>query len=139
MVQPRSLERDLIKMVFAGTDPAWRPTAGQPNLYLALHTALPGVESSQATYEVSYGGYARVPISRDGSGWTVSGGQVSNAALVQFPVCTGGSTTATHFSIGTTAGISSEILYRGPLNAGLAISRLKQPQFAPGALIIAEE
>jgi hypothetical protein len=64
----------------------------------------------------------------------VSGNAVTNAALVQFPQCTGGSETATYFAIGTASSGTGKVLYRGALSASLAISSGIQPQFGAGDL-----
>jgi hypothetical protein len=64
----------------------------------------------------------------------VSGNTVTNAALIQFPQCTGSSETATHFAIGTASTSTGKILYKGALSASLAISSGIQPQFGAGDL-----
>ena len=66
--------------------------------------------------------------------WTRSTATVSNTALVQFPQCTGGSGTATHFSIGQDVSGAGQIILSGALSASLAISNGIQPQFAAAAL-----
>jgi hypothetical protein len=73
-------------------------------------------------------------VARSGAGWTVTGNAVTNAALIQFPQCTGGSETATHFSITVASSSTSKILYKGALSASLAISSGIQPQFGAGEL-----
>jgi hypothetical protein len=107
-------------------------TAG--SYFLALHTADPGEAGNQSTSEVAYTGYARVAVARGAGGFTRSGSTVSNTALVQFPVCTGGSATATHFSIGVASAGATQIVLSGALNASLSISNQIQPQFAASAL-----
>jgi len=47
---------------------------------------------------------------------------VENAALVQFPQCTGSSGTATHFAIGTDSSGTGQIVLSGALTSSLAIS-----------------
>jgi hypothetical protein len=69
----------------------------------------------------------------------VSGNAVSNAALVQFPQCTGGSETLTHFSVTTASSGGTKLLYKGALSASLAVSSGIQPQFAIGDLDITED
>jgi hypothetical protein len=101
---------------------------------VSLHTADPGEAGTQTTNECAYTSYARVAVARSGAGWTVSGNAVTNAALVQFPQCTGGSETATHFAIGTASTSTGKILYKGALSASLAISSGIQPQFGAGDL-----
>ena len=137
MSKGNTTENDLIKVAFLNDyDPAWRT---QANLYLALHTADPGEGGGQNTSEADYTGYARVAVAKNAAGWTISGNQASNASLVQFPQCTGGSNTITHVSIGTAASGAGQILYSGALNASLNVSNLIQPQFAAGALVVTED
>jgi hypothetical protein len=111
-----------------------QPSATAGSLYVSLHTADPGEAGTQTTNECAYTSYARVAVARSGAGWTVSGNAVTNAALVQFPQCTGGSETATYFAIGTASSGTGKVLYRGALSASLAISSGIQPQFAAGDL-----
>jgi hypothetical protein len=61
-------------------------TAG--SFYISAHTASPGVGGSQTTNEVAYTGYARIAVARSGAGWTVSGLNASNAAVISFGNCT---------------------------------------------------
>jgi hypothetical protein len=104
------------------------------SLYIALHTADPGEAGDQTTSEVAYTGYARASVARSSAGWTVTGNTVANDASVAFPLCTGGTPTATHFSIGTAASGAGTLLLSGALNASLAISNGITPSFAAGAL-----
>ena len=78
-------------------------------------------------------------MARSGAGWTVSGNQVSNAALIQFPQCSGGTETAEYVSITTAVSGGSKILWSGALSSPLAISSGIQPQFAIGALVVTED
>jgi hypothetical protein len=107
-------------------------TAG--SLFVSLHTSDPGEAGNQTTNECAYTSYARVGVARSGAGWTVSGNSVVNAALVQFPQCTGGSETVTHFGIGTASSGTGKILYKGALSASLAVSSGIQPQFGATTL-----
>lgn len=102
--------------------------------YVSLHTADPDETGSQTTSEATYTSYARVSVARSGAGWTVSGNNVSNAALVTFPQCTGGSSTITHFGIGTDSAGAGNLLFKGALNSSLAVSLNITPQFAIGEL-----
>lgn len=104
------------------------------SLHIRLHTADPGEAGNGSTSEVAYTGYAAVAVARSGAGFTVTGDTVTNAALVQFPQCTAGSATATHFSI-CVAGTGAAVIFAsGALAASLAISNGIQPQFAASAL-----
>ena len=111
-------------------------TAG--SVYIALHTADPGETGNQTTSEATYTSYARVAVARSSGGWTISGTaptQAANAAAVNFPACTGGSNTITHFSIGRDTSGTGEILLSGALTVSLAVSTGITPSFAIGALV----
>jgi len=143
MSKSNALETALLELVFKATtfDGIAENDTSSPNtnLYVSLHTADPGEAGTQATNEAAYTSYARVAVARSGSGWTVSGNSVTNAALVQFPQCTGGSETITHVGVGLGASSTTTLLYKGALSASLAVSSGIQPQFAVGALSISED
>lgn len=109
-------------------------TAG--NLYISLHTADPGEAGTQATSEATYTGYARIPLVRSSSGWTVATNTFSNAAAVTFGNCTAGSSTITYFGIGTLVSGVGTLLFSGPLTSptSLAVTPGVQPAFGIGAL-----
>ena len=89
-----------------------QPSSADGSLFVALHTAWPGETGDQSTNEAAYTSYARVGVSRNGAtGWTVSGNNVSNTALVQFPTATGGSETEFFASIGVASSGATVILY----------------------------
>ncbi len=136
MSKGNTTENDVLLKLFNNTALSWDANT---NLYLALHTADPGEAGSQTTSEATYTSYARVTVARTSGGWTVSGNTSSNAALAQFPQCTGGSNTITYVSIGTASSGAGQILYSGALNSPLSVSNLIQPQFAIGALTITED
>lgn len=143
MSKGNTFENDFLKLIFNGTAIAniADNAASSPltNLYVSLHTGDPGEAGSQTTSEAAYTSYARVAVSRDSGGWTVSGNAVSNTALIQFPQCTGGSETITHFAVGTASSSTGKVLYKGALSASLAVSSGIQPQFAAGDLDITED
>ncbi len=141
MSKSNTFENDLLLLIFNNTNAAdigdatgLRGSSSAGSLYVCLHTADPGEAGNATTNECSYTSYARVAVARSGAGWTVTGNAVTNAALIQFPQCTGGSETATHFSITVASSSTSKILYKGALSASLAISSGIQPQFAAGEL-----
>lgn len=109
-------------------------TAG--SFYLSLHTADPGETGNQTTNEANYTSYARVAIARTAGGWTRSGNTMSNTALIQFPACTGGSSTVTHWGLGTASSGSGNLICSGSLTASLAVTNGIQPQIAAGDLDI---
>jgi len=136
-----TFENELLLLLFNNTAAALigdasglQPSATAGSLYVSLHTSDPGEAGDQETNECAYTSYARVAVARSGAGWTVSGNAVTNAALVQFPQCTGSSETATHFAIGTASSGAGKVLYKGALSASLAISSGIQPQFGAGDL-----
>ena len=141
MSKSNTWENELLLLVFNNTAAALigdasglQPSATAGSLYVSLHTGDPGEAGTQTTNECAYTSYARVAVARSGAGWTVTGNAVTNAALVQFPQCTGGSETATYFAIGTASSGTGKVLYRGALSASLAISSGIQPQFGAGEI-----
>ena len=136
MSKSNTTENDFMLYTFNGTAISWN---GNTNLYISLHTADPGEAGNQTTSEATYTSYARVTVARTSGGFTVSGNQASNTALVQFPQCTGGSNTITHVAVGTATSGTGQILYSGALTSSLAISSGIQPQFSIGALVITED
>lgn len=123
-------ETAVLNYIFVGTNVSWD---GNTDLYLALHTADPGEAGSAVTSEAAYTSYARVAVTR-ATDFTVSGNQVSNANLEQFPQCTGGSETITYASIVTTSAGAGTIIVRAALNTSIPVSTGIQPQFAANAL-----
>jgi hypothetical protein len=136
MSKSNALENDLLRYIFNNVSPAWASDSGY---YVALHSADPGEAGTQTTSEVSYTGYARVLVARNSSALPVTSDTVTNGAQIQFPTCTGGSVTATHWSIGRLASGAGQILYKGDLTSSLAISNNVTPQFAASALSITED
>jgi hypothetical protein len=141
MSKGNTFETDLLLLLFNNTAVALigdasglQPSAVAGSLYVSLHTADPGEAGNQTTSEAAYTSYARVAVARSGAGWTVASGEVTNAALIQFPQCTGGSETETYFQIGTASSGAGKVLYRGALSSSLAVSSGIQPQFGAGEL-----
>lgn len=124
-------ENAALKMFLQGTDPAYR--AGETQ-YLALFSADPGETASLAA-EATYTGYERVAMTK-ATAWTDNGSTFNNAALVQFPACTGGATVCTHFAIVDTASGAVAMMISGALSASLSVSSGIQPQFSPSSLSI---
>jgi hypothetical protein len=124
-------ETAVLTYVFVGTNVSWD---GNTDLYLALHTADPGETGTAVTNEAAYGDYARVAVTR-ATDFTVSGNQISNTNLEQFPQCSSGSETITYASIVTSASGAGTIIVRAALNTSIPVSTGIQPQFAPNALV----
>lgn len=130
MSASNTTENDLALYIFDSTAPSW---AGNANFYVRLHSADPGEAGTAITNEISYTGYDGVAVSRT-TGFTITGNEASNAALLQFPLCTGGSATATYFSVCTTQNGAGQIIVSGALSSSLSISNGIQPQFNTGEL-----
>lgn len=141
-----TFESDFLKLIFQAVAIANiadnAATSPLTNLFVALHTADPGETGVQNTSEATYTSYARVSVARTSGGWTVSGTaptQVANAAAINFPACTGGTNTITHFSVGVASSGATKLLYSGALTASLSVSNGITPSFAIGALVVTED
>jgi hypothetical protein len=141
MSMTNAAEAALLDLLFLNTDWAnigdaagLQNSATAGSFYISLHTADPGEAGTQSTSEASYTGYARVSVARTAGGWTRTVSTIANTALVQFAQCTGGSSTVTHFGIGTDSTGAGNLLMKGALSASLSISNGIQPQFAAGAM-----
>ena len=138
MSATNTFETDLLNLIFNKTLPAYLgvlSTTGDADFYLALFTADP-TETGSLVSEADYGNYARIPVVRTSSGWTVSGNQASNDALVQFVKST--ATGADVKYVGVMSGgvksagtmlISLKLTTDTPTTTGI------QPQFDPSTLL----
>lgn len=107
------------------------------NLYLSLHTADPGEAGTAATNEISYTGYARKAVSRNGAaGFTLTGSQVTLTTDNDFPKMTGGAGgTATHFAVVKEAAGASVVCYKGPCSPTIAVALGIIPRLEAGTSI----
>lgn len=126
MSKTNTFENDLLLLIFNNTDIALigdaagiQNSATAGSLYVSLHTADPAEAGNQSTNEAAYTNYARQAVARSGSGWTVSGNQVSNAAAINFPQCGLTGADITHWGIGTDSSGTGKLLYKGPLGSAL--------------------
>ena len=136
MSKSNTTENDFQKYTFNATAISW---AAAGTFYVALHTEDPTDAGDQTASAPTYTSYARVAVTRDAGGFTISGNQATNAAAITFPQCTGLSDTLTHWSIGLNASGASQILYKGALTAPLNVSNLITPRIIAGALTITED
>lgn len=114
-----------------------QPSSAAGSLFVGLSTGTLAAGSSQTTTQAAYTSYTRVAVARSSAGWTSSTNQMSNAAAVTFPACTGGTETETDFSVGLITGTGAgDNLYWGALSASLAVSTGITPSFAIGALVL---
>lgn len=134
-----TFENDLLRLIYNAVAIANLAdnAASSPltSIWMALHTADPGEAGTQATNEIAYTSYARVGVSRNTSGFTVTGNSVSPAATISWPQCTGGSATATHFSAGAASSGASKIFHSGPITPNIAVSTGVTPQLGTGTTI----
>ena len=134
------LSNGLLNLIFQGTTLAniAENASSSPltTLYVALHTADPTASGNQSSNECTYTGYARVGIVRTSSGWTTASGEsVSPQAAITFPPGTGGSGTATFFSIGSASSGAGEILYSGPITPSIVTGNGVTPQLTTGTTV----
>lgn len=139
-----AFEADLLKLIFNNTNIAnigdatgLRGSSTAGSLWGALHVGDPGDSGNQATSESTYTGYARASVARSTLGFAVSGTaptQVANVGAVSYPLCTGGSTSVSHFSVGTSSSGNGEIIVSGALTASLNVSNGITPSFSAGQL-----
>ena len=142
MSASNTLETDFLTLLFNKTLPSYLGTlsaTGNTDLYVSLHTADPGEAGSQTTSEAAYGSYARVAVARTSGGWTVSGNQVSNTALVQFPKSTLTGSDVTHVGVGTASSSTGTLLLSLQLATQTPTTTGIQPQFDAGTLIFTVE
>ena len=133
MSMSNSAENKVLKALLQGTDIDFRASA---NLYLALFTADP-TETGSFANEANYTGYARVTMAK-ASAWTDGGSTFTNSGLLQFPQCTAGNNTITHFAVCTLSS-AGEVVVSGALNASLNISSGIQPQFSAASLSVSSD
>ena len=135
MGKSTTTNNDLLKLIFNATAIANiadnTATAPLTSLYVALHTADPGAAGTQATSEIAYTSYARVAVVRTTGGWTAStASSTSPVAAITFPAGTGGTGTATFFSIGVAASGATKILYSGAISPTIVTGNGVTPQLS---------
>lgn len=139
MSKGNTFENDWLKLVFQAIAIAniADNAASSPltNLQISLHTADPDEGGSQTTNECAYTSYARVAVARSVAGFTVTGNSVSPAANIDFPACTGGTETATHFGIGTASSGAGKLLYKGTITPNINISTGVTPRLTTSSTV----
>lgn len=138
MSKGNTFENDFLKLIFNATaiaDLAENDSSSPATtLTVALHTADPGEAGDQSTSEISYTGYARVAVNRDGTGWTVTGNSVSPFANIDFGIMTAGAGgTVTHFSVGT--GAANKLLYSGTVTPNIVVANGVIPRLTTATAI----
>lgn len=135
-------ENGLMLLLFNNTDfgdvgdvTGLRGSSTAGSLYVSLHTGDPGEAGAQNTSETTYTSYARVAVARSGAGFTVTGNSVSPAANVDFPACTGGTATITHFGIGTASSGAGKLLYKGTVSPNISVSSGVTPRLTTASTV----
>jgi hypothetical protein len=122
-----TFENDVLKLIFNGTAIANLAdnAASSPltSLYLSLHTADPTDSGNQTSSETTYTGYARVAVTRNSGGFTVSGSTVVPAATI------------THVAIGTASSGTGKILYSGTVSPNIVVSSGVIPRLTTASTI----
>jgi hypothetical protein len=134
-----TFENDLLKLTFQATAIANiadnAATSPLTNLFVSAHTADPGETGSQTTSEATYTSYARVTVARTSGGWTVTANSVSPVANIDFPACTGGTNTITHFGVGTLTSGAGKLLYKGTVTPNISVSTGVTPRLTTATAI----
>jgi hypothetical protein len=137
-----AFEADILKLIFNGTaigNLADNTVTGPLTaLWVALHTADPTDAGVQSSNEIAYTGYARVSVARTTGGWAVSGTtptQVAPVATIAFPAGTGGTGTATFFSVGVASSGATKILYSGAITPSIVCGAGITPQLTTASTI----
>ena len=143
MGKSHTFETDFIKLVFNATPIANiadnASSSPLTNLYVALHTADPGLDGYQSTNECTvgaYNSYARQAVARSAAGWTVTTGSVSPVATISFPAMVSGTgCTATFWSIGVAVSGATKILYSGSISPSIVIGAGVTPQLTTASTV----
>lgn len=139
MAKGATFDNDFLKLIFNATAIAniADNAASSPltSLYVSLHTADPTSAGNQTSSEASYTGYARVGVTRNSGGWTVTTNSVSPAATISFPACTGGTNTITNFGVGTASSGSGKLLYTGTVTPNIAVANGVTPQLTTASTV----
>ena len=147
MSKSNAWETALLQLLFTNASAAnigdvtgLRGSTAAGQLFFSLHTADPGEAGDQTTNEITYTPYARVGVNRasGAGGFVVTGGSVSPGATVNFPACTAGTGTATHFGVGTSASGAGTLLYKGPITPTIAVAAGVTPQLGTGTAVTEE-
>ncbi len=142
MSKSNAFENDLLELIFNATAIANLAdnAASSPltNLYVSLHTSDPGEAGNQSTNETTYTSYARVAVARTSGGWTVTSNSVSPVANIDFPACTGGTATITHFGVGSASSGTGVLYYSGTVTPNISVSSGVTPRLTTASTITEE-
>ena len=126
MAKSSTFDNQFLLLIFQGTAITGlaqnNATSPLTNLYVSLHSADPGVGGNQGTSEVVYTGYARTAVARSSAGWAVNNNTITPVSNITFTACTGGTTTATNWAVGTASSGTNQMLYTGTISPTIVIS-----------------
>ncbi len=131
----------MIALIFNNADAAdvgdaagLQNSAAAGSIYVGLYTAAVDASGNQTTNEISYTGYTRPAVARSGAGWTCAAEIASNAAAVQFGLCSAGSPTGIWVGVGSAASGAGHLYGGCPLDSPISVSVGLNPTFAICAL-----
>jgi len=144
MSKSTAFENSLLLLLFNNTNIAnvgdatgvrGSTTAGQ--LFMALHSADPGEGGTQATSEIAYTSYTRIGVNRaaGAGGFTITASAVATASVTGFPAGTGGSGSATHWSLGVASSGATVQLYRGAISPAIVCGNGITPSLSAGTIV----
>lgn len=134
-----TFETELAQLIFQATAIANMAdnaaTSPLTNIQSSLHTADPGEAGTQTTSETAYTSYARTAVARTSGGWAVASGVVTPVAAINSPACTGGTSTVTHFALGTASSGAGKLLMKGTVTPSISVSTGVTPQLTTSTSI----
>jgi hypothetical protein len=129
--------QQVLAWALQGKAPTW---AKQRQLYIALHASEPF--ETQDESESVYDGYSRMAVDRAEASFSLDDNlDAAIASLlreVRFPECESGTAKIAYWSVGTSSGANSVILYKAKLELETDIKAPMQPYFAAGSLHVLE-
>lgn len=116
-------------------------SATEGNFFLRLYTSAIAVDDATIGTEASYTGYSQETIPRNATNWTVSGNNVTNALLIEYPQNTGASETIRYWSLWKTSGgtLDTDRLFWGQFTSDLVVGTNVTPQIPIGGLSLTED
>lgn len=130
MSMSNALENGLLEHILNNADipnigdaTGLRGSSADGSLYVSAHTGDPGEAGNQETNEIAFTGYARVAVTRDGTGWTVVANTATPAANLDFGKMTAGAGgTVTHIGIGTASSGAGVLLLSGTTDPDITVA-----------------
>ena len=134
-----TFENDILKLIFNATAIANiadnAATSPLTSLYVSLHTADPTDTGNQTSSEATYTGYGRVAVARTTGGWGVTNNVAKPISAITFGACTAGTSTITHFAIGTASTGTGKVLYAGSVSPTITVTAGITPQLTTNTSI----